>query len=72
MIVEIRIWADNADCRPREVVLDDEIINGAVGTRLWTVGELVDLALATAPADATVPNRDRRPALRVIEGGKGG
>ena len=72
MIVEIRLWADDADCGPREIVLDDEVIRRAVGSRLWTVGELVDLALATAPADATTPNRDRQPSLRVIEGGKGG
>jgi hypothetical protein len=63
MIVEIRIWEDAADCRPRKVVVDDEEFPRALG--LWTVGELVDLALAK-PITVT----PERPPFEVIEGGK--
>lgn len=70
MIIEIRLWADGVDCRPRKVVINDEAISRAVGSRLWTVGDLVDLALATAPADLATAYPDRRQSFRVIEGGK--
>jgi hypothetical protein len=63
MIVEVQVWEDGADCRPRKVVVDDEEFPSALG--LWTVGELVDLALA----NPTI-TRSERPPFEVIEGGK--
>jgi hypothetical protein len=72
MIVEIRLLADEGDRWPRKVVINDEAISRAVGQRVWTVGELVDLALATAPANLTelTTTRPERSPFEVIEGGK--
>jgi IS1 family transposase len=39
-------------------------------TQPWSLGELLDAALAVAPADPTITAPERRRRLRVIEGGK--
>jgi hypothetical protein len=36
----------------------------------WSIGELVDAALATQPIEPVVTAPDRRRAFTVIEGGK--
>jgi hypothetical protein len=36
----------------------------------WSIGELIDAALATQPIDPVVAAPDRRRAFRVIDGGK--
>jgi IS1 family transposase len=38
--------------------------------RVWSIGELLDAALAVAPADPTETAPDRRRRFRVIDGGK--
>jgi hypothetical protein len=37
---------------------------------VWSIGELIDAALATQPIDPVVTAPDRRRRFRVIEGGK--
>jgi hypothetical protein len=41
-----------------------------VTDHVWSIGELIDAALATQPIEPTVTAPDRRRRLRVIEGGK--
>jgi hypothetical protein len=38
--------------------------------RVWSIGDLLDAALATLPIDPVVAAPDRRRAFRLIEGGK--
>jgi hypothetical protein len=42
-----------------------------IADRVWTIGDLLDAAMATQPIapETTAPNR--RKTFRVIEGGKG-
>jgi hypothetical protein len=63
MIVEVQVWEGEADRWPRKVVIDDEAFPRALG--MWTIGELVDLALAKPTT-----TRPQQPSFEVIEGGK--
>jgi hypothetical protein len=40
-----------------------------VADHVWSLGELIDAALATQPIDPVVTAPDRRRRFRVIEGG---
>jgi hypothetical protein len=42
-----------------------------IADRVWSIGDLLDAALAVAPADPTETAPDRRRRFRVVEGGKG-
>ena len=42
-----------------------------IAERAWTIGDLIDAALATLPTEPVVTGPDRRRRLRVINGGKG-
>jgi hypothetical protein len=42
-----------------------------VADRVWSIGDLIDAALATLPKEPVVTAPDRRRRFRVIEGGKG-
>jgi hypothetical protein len=41
-----------------------------VADRVWTVGDLLDAALATQPIDPVVTAPDRRKRFTVIDGGR--
>jgi hypothetical protein len=41
-----------------------------ISDHMWSIGELIDAALATQPIKPTVTAPDRRKRFRVIEGGK--
>jgi hypothetical protein len=42
-----------------------------IADRVWTIGDLLDAALAVAPAPSNEPSpQDRRKGFRVIEGGR--
>jgi hypothetical protein len=43
-----------------------------IADRVWSIGDLLDAALAVAPADPTTTAPERRRRFRVIEGGKQG
>jgi hypothetical protein len=38
--------------------------------RVWTIGDLIDAALATQPIEPVATAPDRRRRFRVIEGGR--
>jgi len=40
-----------------------------IADRAWTIGNLLEAALAVAPADPTETAPDRRRRFRIIEGG---
>jgi IS1 family transposase len=42
-----------------------------IADRVWTIGDLIDAALATQPITPTTTAPDRRKRFRVIEGGRG-
>ena len=41
-----------------------------VAERVWSIGDLIDAALATLPTEPGVTAPDRRKRFRVIDGGK--
>jgi hypothetical protein len=41
-----------------------------IADRVWTIGDLLDAALATQPITPTTTAPDRRRRFRVIDGGK--
>jgi hypothetical protein len=41
-----------------------------VADRVWSIGDLIDAALATQPTEPVVTAPDRRKRFRVIEGGR--
>jgi hypothetical protein len=50
----------------------NEVTTVALGIadRVWTIGDLIDAALATQPIDPVVTAPDRRKRFRVIEDGR--
>jgi hypothetical protein len=62
-------------CRPHESLTPDArhqitpAMALGVTDHVWSIGELIDAALATLPVEPTAP-ADRRRGLRVIEGGR--
>jgi hypothetical protein len=42
-----------------------------IADRVWTIGDLIDAALATLPVKPVTTAPDRRRRFQVIEGGKG-
>ena len=43
-----------------------------IAGRVWTIGDLLDVALATQPIDQVITAPDRRKRFTVGEGGKAG
>jgi IS1 family transposase len=58
-------------CRSHEALRTTPAKAIGVADRAWTIAQLVDAALALAPAMPTETPPDRRRAFRVIDGGKG-
>jgi len=58
-------------CRVHEALRTTPAVALGLADRVWTIGDLLDAALATLPVEpeTTAPGRRRR--FRVIEGGKG-
>lgn len=57
-------------CRIHESLRSTPAIALGVADRVWTIGDLVDAALATQPIKPTTTAPERRKQWRVIEGGK--
>ena len=57
-------------CRVHESLRTTPAVALGIADRVWTVGDLLDAALATQPIDPVVTAPDRRKRFRVIEGGK--
>jgi IS1 family transposase len=57
-------------CRVHESLRTTPAVALGIADRVWTVGDLLDAALATQPIDPVVTAPDRRRRFQVIEGGK--
>ena len=57
-------------CRVHESIRTTPAVALGITDRVWTIGDLLDAALATQPIDPVVSAPDRRKRFRVIEGGK--
>lgn len=56
-------------CRVHESLRSTPGMSLGVSDRIWTIGDLIDAALATQPIDPVVTAPDRRKLFRVIDGG---
>jgi hypothetical protein len=57
-------------CRVHESLRTTPAVAQGIADRVWSIGDLLDAALATQPIDPVVTAPDRRRAFRLIEGGK--
>ena len=57
-------------CRVHESVRSTPAMALGIADRVWTIGDLVDAALATQPITPTRTAPDQRKRFRVIDGGK--
>ena len=58
-------------CRVHEALRTTPAVALGLADRVWSIGDLLDRALAVAPVDPTITAPDRRRRFRIIEGGKG-
>ena len=57
-------------CRVHEALRSTPAMALGIADRVWTIGDLLDAALATQPITPTTTAPDRRRRFRVISGGK--
>jgi IS1 family transposase len=57
-------------CRVHEALRTTPAVALGIADRVWTIGDLIDAALATLPGEPVTTAPDRRRRFRVIEGGK--
>ena len=57
-------------CRVHEALRSTPAMALGIADRVWTIGDLLDAALATQPITPETTAPDRRKRFRVIEGGK--
>ena len=57
-------------CRVHESLRTTPAVALGIAEHVWTIGDLIDAALATQPIDPVVTAPDRRKRFRVIEGGR--
>ncbi|MGO9049631.1 MAG: hypothetical protein ACLP19_04060 [Xanthobacteraceae bacterium] len=57
-------------CRVHEALRSTPAMALGIADRVWTIGDLLDAALATQPITPTTTAPDRRRRFRVIDGGK--
>jgi IS1 family transposase len=57
-------------CRVHESLRTTPAVALGIADRVWSIGDLLDAALATQPIDPVVTAPDRRKHFRVIDGGK--
>ena len=58
-------------CRVHETLRTTPAVAVGIAQRVWTIGDLLDAALATQPITPVRTAPDRRRLFRVIEGGRG-
>ena len=56
-------------CRVHESLRSTPAMALGIAERVWTIGDLVDAAIATQPIDPVVTAPDRRKRFKVIDGG---
>jgi hypothetical protein len=57
-------------CRVHEALRSTPAMALGIADRVWTIGDLIDAALATQPITPETRAPDRRKRFRVIEGGR--
>jgi hypothetical protein len=57
-------------CRVHEALRTTPAVALGIAERVWSIGDLVDAALAVGPTEPTETAPDRRRRFRVIQGGK--
>lgn len=57
-------------CRVHESLRSTPAVAQGIADKVWSIGDLLDAALATQPIGPVVTAPDRRRAFQVIEGGK--
>ena len=57
-------------CRVHETLRTTPAVGLGIADRPWSIGDLLDAALATQPIDPVVTAPDRRRRFQVIQGGK--
>jgi hypothetical protein len=57
-------------CRSHESLRTSPAVAPGITDRVWTIGDLLEAALATQPIDPVVTAPDRRRMFRVVEGGR--
>jgi transposase InsO family protein len=57
-------------CRVHEALRTTPAVALGIADRVWTVGDLLDAALATQPIASITTAPDRRRRFRVIQGGR--
>jgi hypothetical protein len=57
-------------CRVHEALRTTPAVALGLADRVWTIGDLLDAALATPPIEPVTTAPDRRRRFRVIEGGQ--
>lgn len=57
-------------CRVHESLRTTPAVALGIADRVWTIGDLLDAAMATQPIDPVVSAPDRRKQFKVIEGGR--
>jgi IS1 family transposase len=58
-------------CRMHEALRTTPAVSLGIADRVWSIGDLLDSALAIAPSSPTKTAPERRRGFRVIDGGKG-
>jgi hypothetical protein len=57
-------------CRVHESLRTTPAVAQKIADRVWSIGDLLDAALATQPIDPVVTAPDRRRRFQVIDGGR--
>lgn len=57
-------------CRVHESLKTSPGVQVGITDHVWSLGELIEAAMATQPIDPVVTAPDRRRQFKVIEGGK--
>jgi hypothetical protein len=57
-------------CRVHEALRTTPAVALGIADRVWTIGDLLDAALATQPIEPVTTAPDRRRRFKVIEGGR--
>ena len=57
-------------CRVHESIRTTPAVSLGIADRVWTIGDLLDAALATQPIDPVVTAPERSKQFRVIDGGR--
>jgi hypothetical protein len=71
MVAAVSLYVGHYNlCRVHESLRSTPAVALGITDHMWSIGELLDAALATQPIDPVVTAPDRRRRFRIIQGGK--